>query len=259
MTPECTINDNLPTGEVLFPPCKASGMTTNIDSLDDSLSSVGGLYEILDSGRDVVSINQSNTFESYLEDENVIASNEKQKVLLAACYGVVQGFDITLSPYKEQKQTFFPTIKFLKQELLRRDPHIKKIRGKKHPELVSLLSGTEYKVIDEIDIAFITERELELRTLLEDKEKEKEELAERARGPNITNSDRLRFVEVMLSDDVKTLYRSSQDILTRSGLDSRNSVMRVVDFYDKIVEVFNDKDFLPYSQSLPDLHENFRD
>jgi len=157
-------------------------------------------------------------------------------VLFAACYGAVKGFDITLPPYQKQKQTFLPTIKFLKQELLRRDPQANKIRGRKQAELVALLLGEEFEVTDEIDITFITERELQLRTLLEDKERETEALTERSRGPNITNDDRLRFVEAILSDEVKTLYRSSQDILTRSSLDSINSIMQVVDVYDKIVE-----------------------
>ena len=95
MTPECNITNNLPAGEVLFPP---ETLTTSFDSLDDSHGSVVGLDNNLDSGRDVVSLNQSATFESYLEDENVTASNDKQKVLLAACYGVVTGFDVTLPP-----------------------------------------------------------------------------------------------------------------------------------------------------------------
>ena len=65
--------------------------------------------------------------------------------------------------------------------------------------------GEEFKVTDEIDITFITEKELQLRTLLEDKEIETETLDERARGANITNDDHLRFVEAMLSDEAKIL------------------------------------------------------
>ena len=61
----------------------------------------------------------------------------------------------------------------------------------------------------------------------------------------------------MMNDPVKVLYRSSQDILTRSGCDLRNSIMRVIDFYDKITEVFNDSLFKSQSQALPDLHSDF--
>lgn len=116
----------------------------------------GDLDEIYDSGCDVLSLDQSSTYEFYLEDKNMTASDDKQKVLLADCCGVVQGFDITFPPNAKQNQTFFPTIKIMKHELLRCDPHIKMIRGKKQTKLVALFSGEKYKVTDEMDIIFIT-------------------------------------------------------------------------------------------------------
>ena len=79
MTPECNITNNLPAGEVLFPP---ETLTTSIDSLDDIHGSVVGLDNILDYGGVVVPLNQSATFESYVEDENVTASNENRKCYL---------------------------------------------------------------------------------------------------------------------------------------------------------------------------------
>ena len=62
-----------------------------------------------------------------------------------------------------------------------------------------------------------------------------------------------------MSDDVKTLYRQSQDLLTRSALDSRNILMHVVDFYDKIITVFNDVTFIPETKYLPNVHEYFEE
>ena len=47
--------------------------------------------------------------------------------------------------------------------------------------------------------------------------------------------------------------------MTRSELDNRNSIMRVIDFYDKVLEVFNDKKFQPETECLPDLHSDFFD
>ena len=61
----------------------------------------------------------------------------------------------------------------------------------------------------------------------------------------------------MIGDDVKSLYRKIQDVLTRSGLDSWNRVTRVGDFYEKVVKVFNNQLFLPHTAALPDLHEHF--
>ena len=67
MTPKRTLNDNLRTSEVLFPHENNANIRTITDTFEDSL----------DPGRDLTSLNQSSTFESYLEDENVTASNEK--------------------------------------------------------------------------------------------------------------------------------------------------------------------------------------
>ena len=73
MTLERTLNDNVRTSEVLFPPAIDATISTTTDTFEESL----------DPGRDLASLNQSSTFESYLKDENITASNEKQKVLLA--------------------------------------------------------------------------------------------------------------------------------------------------------------------------------
>ena len=61
----------------------------------------------------------------------------------------------------------------------------------------------------------------------------------------------------MFQDEVKRLYQKSQDCLSPAELDARNSVLKVVDFYDKVVEIFNDESFQPESKRIPDLHEQF--
>ena len=98
---------------------------------------------------------------------------------------------------------------------------------------------------------------MEYRTLLLGKEEDHKKETVAARGPNITFTDMLRYLEVMLSDDVEVLYRTSQDELTRVSLDARNSIMKLVDFYDKMVKVFNDVEFIPETRKLPDLHNHF--
>ena len=42
-----------------------------------------------------------------------------------------------------------------------------------------------------------------------------------------------------------------------SALELRNSIMRIVKFYDKVSDVFNDVIFVLESQCLPDLHSDF--
>ena len=84
-----------------------------------------------------------------------------------------------------------------------------------------------------------------------------EEATRKKDNSNIKHSDCLQFTEIVLSDKVKDLYKKSQDCLTRVELDSRNSVMRIVDFYDKVAEVFNDPEFVPKTTVVLDLHEEF--
>ena len=131
------------------------------------------------------------------------------------------------------------------------------LRQKKTCELNHLLCSIYFAIHYKGVVQFIKGKEIEIKKLLIEKDQEITALTEVARGPNITNDDRLRYIEVIMSDDVRLLYRSSQDVLTRSGLYSRNSVMMIVDFYDKAVEVFNDPTFIPFSQSLPNLHSHF--
>ena len=68
-------------------------------------------------------------------------------------------------------------------------------------------------------------------------------------------SDRLSFLECILLDEVKGAYKSSQDSLTKAQLDSRYSIMKLADFYDKVSEVFNRDSFCPTTMSLPDLYK----
>ena len=46
-------------------------------------------------------------------------------------------------------------------------------------------------------------------------------------------------------------------MLIRSTLDSRDSVMGVIDFYDKVLKVFNDEAFIRETKLLHDLQKAF--
>ena len=94
-----------------------------------------------------------------------------------------------------------------------------------------------------------------MRKLLDEKKEEREEVE--SRNQNIINDDRLWYVETMLSDDVKTIYCYSQDVLMKSELSYGNYVICGVIFYGKIIEVFNNSPFVPETQVLPDLYERF--
>ena len=115
-----------------------------------------------------------------------------------------------------------PTAKILKQEIICRALNMK-VRGKIYAELVEMLLSDECNITNELDIKYILEKERELRNLLVADEAEVVALGEDSRGSNISGDDYLRFVEAMLTNDLKSVYQCSQDILTRSGLDSRNN------------------------------------
>ena len=68
----------------------------------------------------------------------------------------------------------------------------------------------------------------------------------------------MRYLEVMLSDEVKLLYSAFQYSLDRSNLDAKNYVMKVVNFYDKFVEDFSNEEYIPENLALPNLHEDFQ-
>ena len=59
-----------------------------------------------------------------------------------------------------------------------------------------------------------------------------EEDARKKENAQISFTDCLRFIEAMFQDEVKRLYQKSQDCLSPAELDARNSVLKVVDFYD---------------------------
>ena len=121
----------------------------------------------------------------------------------------------------------------------------------------AMLFSTDFSVTDVDDRKYIQTKEIIYREMLILKSDEKKALLEWSKGPNITNDDQLRFIEAMLSDEVKSLYRASQDLLTRGALKNRNSVLKVIDFYDKVAEVFNDTDVVPETEELPNLHPEF--
>ena len=92
---------------------------------------------------------------------------------------------------------------------------------------------------------------------MEEIQETEEEDARKKENAQISFTDRLRFIEAMFQDEVKGLYQKSQDCLSAAELDARNSVLKVVNFYDKLVEIFNDESFQPESKRIPDLHEQF--
>ena len=61
----------------------------------------------------------------------------------------------------------------------------------------------------------------------------------------------------MVSDEVRDTYRLSQESMTRSQLDSRNSTERDPTFYEMISVKCNDDSWKPFTTAYPTLHSDF--
>ena len=147
----------------------------------------------------------------------------------------------------------------LKLELIRCNPQGKGLLQKKHEQLVIALRSDEFNITNLSDINFIVSQESDLRSVFLEKQRETEdESARRNESAQITTGERMLFLEAVLSDEVKGLYKKSQDCLTAKELDARNSVLKMVDFYDQVLEVFNNDTVLPETKAVPDLHEDFQ-
>ena len=160
------------------------------------------------------------TPDSYFNDESIIPENERARSLLSASFGVVPDVSLDKEPYKSLNKNLLPTNKMYKRELMRHQPTANFLRGKK-TVLELLLCSSTFVVENIVDIQYIQEQELKINSAIIEKDKEQLVLAERARGPNITNTDRLRYIKAVLSDDVKKLYQASQDSMTLSELENR--------------------------------------
>ena len=73
----------------------------------------------------------------------------------------------------------------------------------------------------------------------------------------LTNNDRLRYVEAMVSDEVVPLYLISQRCQSRQELDARNSTERAPTFHEKLSSLFNNEAWIPYTTSYPTLHQDY--
>ena len=103
----------------------------------------------------------------------------------------------------------------LKEELLRRDSSAKGLRQKKSDDMIGMLKPEAFLVMDQSDIDYIIQSECSMCEILLGK-------SERGWGWIWTEerkwyTDRLRFIEAILSNKVKELYRKSRDCFTSSS------------------------------------------
>ncbi len=79
---------------------------------------------------------------------------------------------------------------------------------------------------------------------------------ERRREATVTR-DKSHFILCFKDEAIRQKYVLTQDAFTLVELNSRNSEKNEADFYDLIVDKFNNDALLLRKESLPDLHDDF--
>ena len=67
----------------------------------------------------------------------------------------------------------------------------------------------------------------------------------------------LRLYHTLVDDSVRGAFGEAFAVKTREELDGRHSAL-YKDFYEKAADRFNDKEWIPNSLVLPNLHEDFK-
>ena len=223
-----------------------------VESIVESINSEGVILPALDN---------ASPFEKYYEDQTVTLPKQKiPLILMYSMTGIVDGFSLSSlheTPYKEQNiHTIKPKKSWIKEEIKRLDPSAARLSAATLGELLEMLATTHADHFTVGCRQFINKKHGEIFDLFNKSLQEKNDNETRT-ASRITDCDRLRFVEAMISDEVRDVYRLSQESLTRSELDSRNSTERDPTFTEKISEKFNDDSWKPFTTAYPSLHSDF--
>ena len=74
----------------------------------------------------------------------------------------------------------------------------------------------------------------------------------------ITVLNRLCLIEAFFDDDAKEHIRQTQEILSRAQLDARNSIHKVIDYFQLVCDLCNNESFVAHIQALPHLHDELK-
>jgi hypothetical protein len=117
-----------------------------------------------------------------------------------------------------------------------------------------------YQLEDPEDIAFIKSKAQQYTATLLGAFATSSPAGPNSKAATCRKLDRMRFIECMAQDHIKPLYFTTNEVMSRAELDSRNSTTagaRRNDFFEEITKEFNNENFVPMSRILPDLHFEF--
>ena len=74
----------------------------------------------------------------------------------------------------------------------------------------------------------------------------------------ITVLNRLCLLEGFSHDLAKEHIRETQEILSRAQLDARNSIHKVIDYFQLVCDICNNDNFFAHIPAMPHLHDEFK-
>ncbi len=204
--------------------------------------------------------------QSYVEDQSKVKPKKKLAYILMLAKEVVDGFEdpgsfYPYSVFMEKPRKSFPVTSFkftntmIGIEITRRDPTQKpNAKNRTQAELLGTLR--KIPLSNPEDIEYIKAEELKFRnTFTAQLVGEEEEQAEKS--GRLTSTDRLRFISLFVTDDIKEAYLVSQRCKDRTELDYSNSEKAAVEWYDLLVELFNDAGYEVQTVVVSNLHDEF--
>jgi hypothetical protein len=162
------------------------------------------------------------------------------------------------------RNRFLPTQPIIVAEVFRRSKYHKKVPPKcknwTKCLLLEWLLENPRKNLD--DVNFLIKEEESFRNVLAEARKERETTSTEPtkptkKSPWISNEPFLRLYHCLLDDAVKQAFLKKDDALTRQQLDANKSDKRAPTYAELARDLFNDEEFRPVSQGLPDLHDDF--
>jgi hypothetical protein len=201
-----------------------------------------------------------------------LSQNSSQPHLIAMCQGLVcrpedpypgtYVFDMEndeLLKTFPQRALFLPTVKLLKEEVIRRAEqlHIRPFRKTAtKTEIIEWLK--KHAITDSLDEAFLHFEAGRTYVVLL---KQAEETAATERGGLVAKNwsgfkPWMRLYHAATSDEARQLLIRNDQVMTREELDARNSDARPPTYFEKVAELYN-SDILYISSALPELHSTF--
>lgn len=238
---------------------------------DDSSTSTDGV----NTGIDTLALASTSSGSVSHAEQHYASKNHSIKALVAMCRGLLDGdkplLDISVEPWASMKiTTVKPTAKEYKEEIERRwqisvgAAGIKQQKGKPRPKqwlMPKLLEWLdENPISDSADIGYLSRKVAEHKVIAEEAvtmKKISEDLLEKqwtGRWPY------LRMIHALVDhDDAKRLFLTRYDLDNgRLQVDNRNSTnKRAVTVWEVVSDWWNDSDFCPITECLPDLHTDF--